>query len=257
MQKTKEQLYDLIRDLKTKNEFEKEIKIKSKEFDDLIDENIISLLIIDELGRNTQIISKISSLKPGTESTIIGIITNINQIKNFNKKNGTRGKVINLEIKDETGKCGLVLWDKDVELVKDKKIKIGTNVKIVNGYIKDGYNGLEINIGRWSLIEIDPSETVNLKKEEQTIKKNKTKGKIIGIEPTRAFFKVDGEFGFVRKINLEENGKSKQITIWDEKVKDIQKFKKGDIIEIKNIDIRQKDGKEEIHVNSKGVILKV
>jgi len=85
----------------------------------------------------------------------------------------------------------------------------------------------------------------------------KTKGKIIGIEPTRAFFKVDGEFGFVRKINLEENGKSKQITIWDEKVKDIQKFKKGDIIEIKNIDIRQKDGKEEIHVNSKGVILKV
>ena len=253
MQKNRQQLYDLIKDIKTKKEFEKEIKNKSKEFEDLIDEDVISLLIVDELGRNTQTISKISSLKPGTENTILGRITNINQLRKFERKNGKKGKVINLEIEDDTGKCGLVLWDKDVELVKNNKIKIGSNVKIINGYLKDGYNGLEINIGRWGLIEIEPTETVKLEKFE----KIKTKGKIINIEPTRAFFKDNGEFGFVTNINLEEDGKIKQITIWGEKVKDIQRYKKGDLIEIENIDIRKKDGKQELHVNNHGVISKL
>ena len=74
MQKTRNQLYNSIKDLKTKEEFEKEIKTKAKEYDNLIDENIIALLIVDELGRNIQTISKISDLQSGTESTIIGKI---------------------------------------------------------------------------------------------------------------------------------------------------------------------------------------
>jgi replication factor A1 len=257
MQKTKQQLYDLIKDIKTKDEFEEEIKSKSKEYDDLIDENIIALLIVDELGKNKQTISKISSLKPGEESTIIGKIIKINQLRKFNKKNGKIGKVINLEIGDETGKCGLVLWNKDVELVKNKKIKIGTNLKIINGYTKDGINDLEINIGRWGLIEIEPSETVNIEPITQQKENTELKGKILKIEPTRAFFRDNGEFGFVTNINLEQDGKTKQITVWDEKVKDIQKYKKGDLIEIKNIDFKNKDGKEELHVNSHGIILKL
>jgi len=258
MQKTKDQLYDLIKDLKTKDEFEKEIKIKSKEYEDLIDENIIAVLIVDELGRNTQNISKISSLKPKSESTIIGKIKNINQSRKFNRKNGTTGKVVNLEIEDDTGCCGLVLWDKDVELVKNKKIKIGSNVKVINGYIKDGFNGLEINIGRWGFIELEPKECKNLIiKEEKEIEKTKTRGKIVNIETTRPFFKDDGEFGFVTKINLEIKNKVKQITIWDEKVKEIQKFKKGDIIEIDNIDIKQRNGLKQYHLNKTGVIKKI
>jgi replication factor A1 len=257
MQKNKQQLYDLVKDIKTKKEFENEIKNKSKEFDDLIDENIVALLIVDELGRNTQAFSKISNLQPGSEGTIIGKISNIYKTREFNRKNGAKGKVINLEIEDETGKCGLVLWDRDVEIVKDRKIKIGTNVKVINGYIKDGFNGLEINIGRWGFIEVEPNEKVEIDKIEMKEDKIKTKGKIIRIEPTRAFFKDDGEFGFVTNIDLEADGKHTKITVWDEKVKDIQKYKIGDQIEIKNIDIKQKNGKEELHINSKGTIKKL
>jgi replication factor A1 len=164
--------------------------------------------------------------------------------------------VINLELADDTGTCRLALWNRDVELVKNKTIQIGTNVKIINGYIKNGFNGIEINVGRWGLIEIEPQDMIDLNK-EKWIENKVIRGKIIEIEPTRAFFKDNGEFGFVTDVKLETKEGIKQITVWDEKVKDIQKLKKGNSIEIKDIDIRQKNGKKELHVNSKGVIKKI
>ena len=256
MHKTEEQLYETIKDLKTKNEFKEEIKKRQKEYDNLLDEDSIALMIVDELGRNKQNISKINELEPGMECTVFGKITNINQIRNFNRKNGSTGRVINLELTDENGTCGLVLWDKDVELVKNKTMQKGTNVKIINGYIKDGFNGIEINVGRWGLIGIEPEDIPGSKKGKPS-ERNIIQGKLIEIEPTRAFFKDDGEFGFVTNIKLGAEDNIKQIAIWNEKVKEIQKLKQGDSIEIENIDIRQKNGKEELHVNSKGVIKKL
>lgn len=256
MHRSKEQLYQEIKDIKSKDEFEKEIDKIQEEYDRLLDEDTAALLIVDKLGRNKQNISKINELEPGMECTIFGKITNITKSRNFNRKNGSTGQVINLELTDDTGACGLALWDRDVELVKKKTIQKGTNVKIINGYIKDGFNGIEINVGRWGLIEIEPEDRLDIKK-EKTPEDNVLRGKIIKIEPTRAFFKDNGEFGFVTNIKLETKVDVKQITIWGEKVKEIQKLKQGNSIEIENIDIKQKNGKEELHVNNKGVIKKL
>jgi ssDNA-binding replication factor A large subunit len=255
MQKTKEELYKQIKDIKTKQDFEIEIKKVKKEYDELLDDNAAALLIVDELGRNKQNIVRIADLKPEMECTVIGKINDINKSRNFNRKNGSTGHVINLELKDDTETCGLALWDKDVELVKNKTIQIGTRVKVINGYTKNGFNGIELNVGRWSLLEIEPDEATEFKKEKS--ESNIIKGKLVKIEPTRAFFKENGEFGFVTNMTLEINGKIKQITVWGEKVKEIQKLKTGDTIEIDNINTKQNNGTEEIHLNSKGTFRKI
>ena len=255
MQKTREELYKQIKDIKTKKDFEIEINKVRKEYDELLDDNTAALLIVDELGRNKQNIVRIADLKPEMECTIIGKITNINKSRNFNRKNGSTGHVINLELKDDTGTCGLALWDKDVELVTNKTIQIGTRVKVINGYTKDGFNGMELNVGRWSLLEIEPEDTAELKKEKS--ENNIIKGKLVEVEPTRAFFKDNGEFGFVTNMALEINGSIKQITVWGEKVKEIQKLKPGDTLEIDNVSTKQNNGKEEIHLNSKGAFRKI
>ena len=227
-----------------------------KEYDDLLDEDTAALLIVDELGRNKQNICKITELEPRMECTVFGKITTINQLRNFNRKNGSMGQVINLEITDDTGSCGLALWNKDVDLVKNKSIQKGTNVKVVNGYVKDGFNGIEINVGRWGLLEIEPEEMPDLKSERKS-ENNKIKGTLLKIDPTHAFFKDNGEFGFVTNIKLETKEGTKQITIWNEKVKEIQKLKLGDSVEIENIGTRQNNGKEELYVNSKGSIRRI
>ena len=256
MHKTKDQLYESIKDIKTKNEFEEDIKKIKQEYDELFDDDTAALLILDELGRNKQNLSKINELESGMECTVLGKITSITQSRTFNRKNGSTGKVINLELADDTGKCGLALWDKDVDLVKNKKIQIGTNVKVVNGYVKDGFNGIEINSGRWGLIEIEPDNIQDVKS-DQKLDPNKIKGKLLEIEPTHAFFRDNGEFGFVTNIKLETKDGEKKITVWGEKVKEIQKLKPGIIIEIKNFNLKKINGSEEVHLNSNCVIKKL
>jgi len=253
MHKTKDELYELIKDLKTKDEFEKEIEKRVKDYDNLMDEDTIALFIVDELGRNKQVVSKIADLKPNLDYTIVGKITNIYDSKTFKRKNGTSGKVLNLDISDNTGTCRLVIWNKDVEEVKNKDIKAGTTVKIINGYTKDGYAGLEINLGRWGLLEVEPDDVspiVQLQSEDL----NEIKGTLIHKEPTKAFFKDSGDFGFVTTIKIKEKDEEKQLTLWDTKVKEIQKFKIGDQIVIKDVTTKQYNGKKELHVNGKSLI---
>jgi len=258
MQINKEQLYELIKDIKTKKEYEEDIKKIQTEYDQLFDENTASLLIIDELGRNKQNICKISDLKTGEECTVYGQITKINQQRTFNRKNGSNGRVVNLELTDNTGRCLLVLWDKDVELVKNKTIQKGTNVKIINGYVKEGYKNIELNVGRWSIIETEPENAPeNIINETIKEDENIIRGKLIEIEPTHAFFKDNGEFGFVTKIKIMENTIVKKISVWDEKVKEIQKYRIGTQIEITNLDTREKNGTKELHLNGRSNIKKL
>jgi replication factor A1 len=256
MHKIKDELYDSIKDLKTRNEFEEEIKKRYQENEGLLDEDTIALFIIDELGRNNKVISKISDLKPDSEYTVVGKITNIYDPKSFKRKNGTSGKVINLDISDDTGTCRLVLWNKDVEQVKNKEIVKGTSVKIINGYTKNGYSGLEINLGRWGLLEVKSNNQIVIN-EVQSSSSDYINGILIHRESTRAFFRDNGEFGFVTTIKIKEKGKEKQITIWDEKVKEIQKFKIGQQLIIKNVTIKQNNSLEEIHVNGNSTIQRI
>lgn len=255
MQNTKDTLYDCIKDLTAKKEFEEEIHKRYKEYDGLLNEDTIALLIVDELGRNNQNICKIANLEPGIECTVFGKVTNIRESRTFTRKNGSSGRVINLELTDDTGTCGLVLWDKDVGLVHNNTIKNGNTIKVINSYIKEGFTGIEANLGRWSMLEIEPEDAPTFTNELPT-DVTMIKGTLIEVEGTHAFFKDDGEFGFVATIKIKDNKGTKQLTIWNEKVKEIQQFNVGDEIEIRDIDMRQKDGTTEIHVNGRGTIKK-
>ncbi|KYK30313.1 MAG: hypothetical protein AYK22_04205 [Thermoplasmatales archaeon SG8-52-3] len=256
MHKTKDQLYEKINDLKTKNEFEEEISKIKKDNDELFDDDTAALFIIDKLGRNQENICKIIDLEHGMECTIFGKVIDIHKSRRFNRKNGTQGRVINLDISDGTGNCRLALWDKDVDLVEKQSIKNNTNIKIINGYVKDGFNGIEINVGRYGLIEINPANTPE-QVEEYIPDPNEITGKIIKIEPTKAFFKDDGEFGFVTYVEIETKNGIEQITLWDKKVKEIQNFKLGEQVNIKNINFKEKNGKKEIHTKNKSIIERV
>lgn len=257
MHRNKDQLYETIKDLKTKNDFEEEINKRTKECDGLLDEDTIAMLIVDELGRNIQTINKIKDLHSGLETTVFGRITSLGNSRDFTKKNGSNGTVINLGFTDDTGACNLVLWNKDVKLVKDKTIKKGSNVKIINGYIKDGYNGLELNVGRWSIIEVEPDDIPVFKNNNLSPSKNEIIGTLVETKPTHAFFKDNGEIGFVTNIKIKNKDGMKHLTVWDEKVKEIQGFKVGDQIKIDNVDIRNNNGKPGLNVNGKSTIMRV
>lgn len=256
MHKTKTELIELIADLKTKKDFEKEIKTRYKGYDELVDQDTIALLIVDELGRNKQSITKIVDLSPNGDYTVVGKVLSISDSKTFKRKNGTPGKVINLEITDDTAICGLVLWNGDIDHIKNKEIRPGTIVKIINGYTKLGYTGdMEINLGRWGLLEVGPID-ISSQEEQRKHNADEITGVLLHKESTKAFFKDDGEFGFVTTITVKEHDTKKEITLWDRCVKDIQAYKIGETITLKNVTKKCGNGKTEFHVNEDSTIEK-
>jgi replication factor A1 len=245
MHKTKTELLESIADLKTKKDIEKEINTRYKKYDELIDKDTIAYLIVDELGRNTNSVTPISNLAVDGDYTVIGKVLSISDPKTFIRKNGNPGKVVNLEIADETATCRLVLWNGDIKSIKNKEIQPGTHLKIINGYTKQGYQGgLEINLGRWGLLEIEPQESSS--QEKQCV--DHLTGTLVHKEATKAFFKDDGEFGFVTTITIQENNMKKDIILWDRNVKDIQTYRIGETITLKNVMTKWSNGKTEFHV---------
>ena len=83
---------------------------------------------------------------------------------------------------------------------------------------------------------------------------NSISGKILEIHPTRAFFKNNGDYGFFTSVKIKENNKIKQLFIWDEKVKEIQKFESGDFIMFEGIVYKNKNGIIENHIECNSII---
>lgn len=256
MHKTKTELIELIADIKTKKDFEKEINTRYKKYDELIEKDTIAYLIVDELGRNKLSITNIIDLTADGEYTVIAKVLSISDSKTFKRKNGTPGKVINLEITDDTATCRLVLWNGDIDYIKNKEIQPGTILKVINGYTKRGYQGgLEINLGRWGLLEIEPLDSSS-KEKQQKQGVDQITGILVYKEATKAFFKDDGEFGFMTTITLKEHNIKKDIILWDCCVKDIQTYHIGDMIILKNVMKKWSNGKTEFHVSQNGSIEK-
>ncbi|PNX52477.1 MAG: hypothetical protein BV458_09365, partial [Thermoplasmata archaeon M9B2D] len=115
MHKKKAELIEFIADIKTKKQIEKEIQTRYTIYEELVDTDTIAFLLVDELGRNIQSITKIANLTPNGDHTVIGRVLSISEKKTFKRKNGTPGRVINLEIADDSGTCRLVLWNGDID----------------------------------------------------------------------------------------------------------------------------------------------
>jgi replication factor A1 len=256
MWRTKSELYTLIADVKTKKDYEKEIKSRYKQYGELVDQDTIALLLVDELGRNTQSITKIADLRADGDFTVVGRVLSVSDSRTFRRKSGNQGKVVNLEIVDDTGTCRLVLWNEDIEQVKNKDIQPGKTVKVINGYTKQGYTGeLEINLGRWGTLQVLPSVSQPRGK-SSTETARKITGVLIHKEASRAFFKDDGEFGFVTSIIIRENEKDTQVTLWDQLVKELQSCTIGDTITLTSVTTKKCNGGVEYHMNGKSQILR-
>jgi replication factor A1 len=155
MQGTKSELYEIIKDVMTKQEFESEIKKRVSECEDLLTEEAIAFLLVDELGKKVVPGTTISELKNGDNASLIVEVRELGTIREFNKKDGSKGQVANITVADETGTCRFTLWNKDVEALTTSKIHVGSKIKIVNGYVKISNFGTEISTGKWGMFSVE------------------------------------------------------------------------------------------------------
>lgn len=149
------EIYKSIEDLMDEEMFKKEIEQRYEDFEGLLNEEAIAMMIVDELGRTRKRFVKISELPRSRDASLKVVVKGVNDIREFKRKNGKRGRVLNINIADDSGECRLTLWDDEVKLVEEGDIRIGNILRIINGNVKVTNFGVEVGIGRWGQIEVE------------------------------------------------------------------------------------------------------
>ena len=228
--------YSKVKDLISRDKFEKLVDDLDAEFDSLLDREILEYLIVDEMGRNKKSIVPISEIKPNQSCTIFGKVM----------EKLAREKYLSLIISDNTLSCFLNLWGRNADI--GESVEIGDVLKIVNGYSRLGREGLEVNVGKWSYVEANP-------KDAPSIEIRPVYGTLVEKEDTEVKFDDNGDVRFFKRIWLKENGAIFHVNVWDNHVKLVNKLREGDFIEIENPVRRVINGRAEIEVRAASKII--
>ena len=150
-----------------KEELIEKIKKKQEELSGLVSLEGAAHLVARDLGVNLLITNKrhfkIKDIKNGLKKVdLTARIVRISEIKEFERKNKEKGRVCNLILTDGSGEIRLPLWDKQVGVVEEGKIKEGDVITIKNAFSKENsFSGIEIRLPKLGRIEkIDDDESL-------------------------------------------------------------------------------------------------
>lgn len=128
---------------------------KCIEFSGMITKEAAAHLVARELGlslpRSDSTKLQIKNIVSGMRNiNVIGRVFKISPINEFQKKNGDKGRVVNIFISDGTGYTRVPLWNDQVKIVEDEIIKTGDAVQVFGGFSKDNiYDEVEISVGKF------------------------------------------------------------------------------------------------------------
>ena len=226
-----------------------------EDFSGLIDEEGAVVIVAKDLGVDVKAHQEsakmetdqlIKDLKPRINASAVGRIIEISEIRNFNKKDGSKGSLLPFILEDTTGMIRCLAWgDIHTQITKDHNFKLNEIVRIVNGFVKPGKDGgLEIHIGQKSRIQLQPDEIdrtlipkINKNSARITqinqlslkIPSCSIEGIITAFYPTKKFSRQNGTEGKRASIQITDSTGIVYLTFWGEhceKVKDIKEDQK-------------------------------
>ena len=224
----------------------------------LCDDKTAAMLVAHELGIDT--IVQIGQIDGQTRAVaFVGKLSHISPTREFSR-NGDVGHVANLVVSDETGSIRVVLWNDLAKHVEE--LQIGQTLKI-GGVVKEGPYGLEVNARAIEVDESVPNTEVAHSRDKETIadllpglNAVEMSGAVLEVGSVRTFTKRDGSVGKVSNITIGDETGRMRVTLWDDMAENVIDFVSGDVVDIKNGYTRERYERLELHVGSRGSLLK-
>ncbi len=259
-------IYERLDGRITLDDFKAKIDEKVATMGGLCDEATAALLVAQDLGADTPV-TKIKDITPDNSSVTFACrVVSISDVREFSRSDGSKGRVANITVGDETGTIRVSLWDELADLVSE--IEVGEHLQI-GGYAKVAYAGTtEISVGRTGHIDvIEPSHEIEISVKSHPIADlcagmvdvNVT-GQVLDVSNVRTFTRRDGSnsTGSVGNVSIgDETGKIR-VTLWDDKTNMLSALNVGDSIKITGGYTRENnyDGAIEIQIGDQGTIEK-
>ncbi|MGQ4912052.1 MAG: OB-fold nucleic acid binding domain-containing protein [Candidatus Thorarchaeota archaeon] len=175
----------------------------------------------------------------------------VSDVTEFQRKDGTTGRVMRIFGADESGSVGIVFWDDRVDDVKD--VEKGEVIAVERGYTRANQrnNEIELHVGRFSVVRRRLDDDIRESKDAPAIKRETEplgmtsiadlakgmwdvdiEGQVSQIQEMRTFTRKDGSEGRVQNLVLVDKTGKVRAVFWDEDVDKISKVKIGDVIRI-------------------------
>ena len=152
---------------------------------------------------------------------VSGRVLDISEIRTFEKKDGSAGRVGNILLGDSTGKIRLTVWEEKTDFLEE--IEFDETVEVLNAYPRENaFNQqIELSLGARGIIQksekkVDYREKFTDIGDIVSGESYSVQGKISEIGELREFEKEDGTGNVVANLQLKDETGSIRLTLWGE-----------------------------------------
>ncbi|MFC7325771.1 single-stranded DNA binding protein [Halorubrum rutilum] len=255
---------DVYEDLDTDvefEEFEAAVEDKVEQMGGLADEETAAMLIAHELRDEEA--DTIADIEPGmNEVKFLGKVTSIGEVKTFERddEEAEEGRVCNVDVADASGSVRVALWD-DMAAAADEELEVGQVLRVM-GRPKEGYSGLEVSADK-----VEPDEDAEV--DVQVLDTYRVEdlslgaadvdlvGQVLDTDSIRTFDRDDGSEGRVANLTVGDETGRVRVTLWDDKADLTEEFEPGEVVEVGDGYVRERDGDLELHVGDRGTVERV
>ncbi|MEM1959209.1 MAG: OB-fold nucleic acid binding domain-containing protein [Candidatus Nitrosocaldus sp.] len=94
---------------------------------------------------------RISDIRSGMSKVSIDAaqVVSISEVREVRLKDGSKAKVADCIIQDDSGRIKLTLWNDQIDMVRE-----GSTISITNGYTKEFKGESTLNIGRYGRLDV-------------------------------------------------------------------------------------------------------
>ena len=246
------------------------IEEKKKEGHGLLSDEGAARLVAEELLIQTrggsdlgrmQVKDLVSGLN---DVNISGLVLMTWPPQQFQRRDGTPGRVMRVLIADKSDRVRCAIWDKHVDVLSRAGNLQGKVLRIGHAYTRQGLSGdTEIHAGERSSIQIDPPDMPKADLPEfgdlftplGKLTAGANQVNAIGVvqsEPRYYTFAKEERTGSVLRTIVADESGSIPVVAWNERAEELRAVKNGDIVQMMNGRVRlDKNSRLELHVESR------
>lgn len=185
----------------------------------------------------------------------------------FQRRDGTPGRVIRLVLVDKTGRVRCALWDKHVDVLSRTGNMQGRILRIGHAYTRQGLTGdTEVHAGDRASIDIDPQDmpTADFPEFRELftplgkLAADAYQLNVVGViqaEPRHYTFQKEDRPGSVLRTVIADESGTMPLVAWNERAEELREVKRGDILQVLNARTRlDTNGHPELHVESRSQV---
>lgn len=242
-------------------EFREAVEEKVEQMGGLADEETAAMLIAHEVGESE--VGGIADIEPGMEEAkFVAKVLSIGEVRTFDRDGEDEdGRVVNVEVADETGSVRAAFWDEHAEAAIEE-LEEGQVLR-VKGRPKEGFSGVEISVDQvepdpdTEIDEVQVSDTHTVESLSLGLSNVNLVGLVLDTGTVRTFDRDDGSEGKVSNLVLGDSTGRVRVTLWDEQAELATEFDPGVTAEVVDGYVKERDGSLELHVGNRGAVEEV